>query len=117
MVSMQSIAFVSDRERRLRELRQFTDLELIRHGQGLRGLVANSRLVRGGRGDPPTWDEQLADAIAEWKSRRAYRRLGQLVCFCHVLGTQPITREARRWRAKGFARRVTERLRARGLRW
>jgi hypothetical protein len=115
---VQSIGFVSDRERRLQENRQLTDLELIRLGQGLRGMVEDTKhIVHTGWGEPPTWEEQLADAIAEWRSRRAYRRAGFRMCCCHVPGAQPITHEARQWRATGFDQVVTQRLRARGLRW
>jgi hypothetical protein len=99
-----------DRGRKQRELRQYTDLELIVSGRNLRKLIANAKMVvslDGDRGE--RWEAQLVDAIAEWRSRQAGRRAGNL-CLCHLPGDQAITGTAQTWRSSGYDRWLSGRI-------
>jgi hypothetical protein len=54
---------------------------------------------------PPSasWrDDQIEDAMAEWRTRQESRRAGVGICLCHAPGREAITPKAQMWKASGY---------------
>ena len=100
---MVSIRLEFDRSRHRQELRRYTDLELILSGRQLRSLIENGKYIVSPFGESSSsWELQIEDAVAEWRSWQESRRAGVGVCLCHAPGSQAITPRARMWKASGF---------------
>jgi hypothetical protein len=92
-----------DSARHRQELRRYTDLELILAGRQLRSLIGNGKNIVSPSGESPgSWELQIEDAVAEWRSRQESRRAGVGVCLCRAPGSQAITPRARMWKASGY---------------
>jgi hypothetical protein len=108
-VSIQLETF--DRARHRQEIRRYTDLELILAGRQLRSLIGNGKNIVSPSGESPgSWELQIEDAVAEWRSRQESRRAGAGVCLCHAPGSQAITPRARMWKASGYEERLARQL-------
>ena len=100
-----------DRSRHRQELRRYTDLELILSGRQLRHLIENEKNIVSPFGESPGgWKLQIEDAMAEWRTRQAFRRAGVGVCLCRAPGSEAITSRARMWKASGYEERLARRL-------
>jgi hypothetical protein len=109
-VSIQLETF--DRARHRQDLRRYTDLELILAGRQLRSLIANGKNIVSPLGDesPDSWELEIEDAVAEWRTRQESRRAAMGVCLCHAPGSQAITARARMWKASGHEERLARQL-------
>jgi hypothetical protein len=66
-------------------------------------LAANEKNIVSPSGESTgSWELQIEDAVAEWRTPQESRRAGVGVCLCHAPGSQAITPRAQMWKASGY---------------